>query len=709
MSAKTSYPRLSLPARLPLRAAILAALSAAPVVCAATVPPNSAIDASEFQVDNIVGIHLNDEPKVARDAIGDFVVVWQNSNQLCVATTCYVAVYAQRYSAAGQPEGNAFRVSTHTDNFDSADPHVAMDAAGDFVVTWAGYRLGTSGTYDDIYARQYNAAGTALQASEFLVDTLTTGYQRASTVAMDAAGDFVVAWEHAVNNSGQIYGDIYARQYTSAGTAVQATEFLVNTYTTGPQSYPSVAMDAAGDFVVAWVSYDQVASNSSGDIYVRQYHANGTAVQTSEFFVNTATTDQQTKPAVAMDVAGDFVVAWMSYDQAASNSNYDVYARQFTSAGSAVQTSEFLVNTVTTVDQKFPAVAVDAGGDFVVTWAGYRLGTSGTYGDIYARQYNAAGTALQTSEFLVNTLTSGSQGDSATAMDAAGDFVVTWDRNSAIYARRYEGPESVDLAVTLAAGAASVTAGGDFDITLGVDNTTAPGSFGNAVLDSGSGAASGISAVFTLPAGVNTSTVSGTGWSCGTRSGTSLTCNYSGALAAATAGPDLTVAFTADAVGSLPLQVAVSSYQQDSNSSNNTANTSVSSKDVAPTATAGSLSTTAGTAVSGTLMATAGYSGQLLSFAIASQPGHGTVTLNDARKGTFTYTPVSGFAGSDSFTFTVGDGTLSSGAAKETLIVTASGSGGGSSSGGGGAFGLFSLTLLGLPLRRRMRRAASRH
>jgi len=34
-------------------------------------------------------------------------------------------------------------------------------------------------------------------------------------------------------------------------------EFLVNTYTTSGQSLPSVAMDADGDFVVAWTSGGQ--------------------------------------------------------------------------------------------------------------------------------------------------------------------------------------------------------------------------------------------------------------------------------------------------------------------------------------------------------------------------------------------------------------------------------------------------------------------
>ncbi|EQD48488.1 secreted protein, partial [mine drainage metagenome] len=39
---------------------------------------------------------------------------------------------------------------------------------------------------------------------------------------------------------------------------------------------------------------------------------------------------------IAMDAAGDFVVAWQSFDQAASASEYDVYAQRYASDGVAL-------------------------------------------------------------------------------------------------------------------------------------------------------------------------------------------------------------------------------------------------------------------------------------------------------------------------------------------------------------------------------------
>ena len=85
--------------------------------------------------------------------------------------------------------------------------------------------------------------------SEFRVNAFTTSSQFDTTVGMDADGDFVVAW-HSYGQDGSSRG-VYAQRYNAAGVA-QASEFRVNTYTTGGQNYPTVAMDADGDDVPAW-------------------------------------------------------------------------------------------------------------------------------------------------------------------------------------------------------------------------------------------------------------------------------------------------------------------------------------------------------------------------------------------------------------------------------------------------------------------------
>ena len=90
----------------------------------------------------------------------------------------------------------------------------------------------------------------------------------------------------------------------------------------------------------------------------------------------------------------------------------------------------------------------------------------------------------------------------------------------------------------------------------------------------------------------------------------------------------------------------------------------------APVASNGSVTTNAGTAVNGTLSAT-DQDGNALTFSIVSAPAHGTATVTNAATGAFTYTPASGYSGSDSFTFKANDGQVDSNVATESVTVNA--------------------------------------
>ncbi|MFO1003249.1 MAG: M10 family metallopeptidase C-terminal domain-containing protein [Planctomycetaceae bacterium] len=359
---------------------------------------------------------------MAMDADGDFVVAWTSSLQDGSIT----GVYAQRYDAAGVAQGGEFRVNTTTVNEQSL-PAVAMDADGDFVIAWQS--ILQDGSDSGIYAQRYDSAGVA-QGGEFRVNTTVTNGQGLPAVAMDADGNFIVTWQ-SFDQDGDGSG-VYSQRYDSAGIT-QGGEFRVNTFTTSTQTRPVVAMDADGDFVVAWESY---AQDSSGfGVYAKRYNAAG-VTQGSEFRVNTTVTERQASPAVAMDADGDFVVAWESLQDGISE---DVYAQRYDSVGAPLG-GEFRVNTTTVDSQDAPAVAMDADGDFVVTWRSYAQDADGS--DIHVRRYNAAGVA-QGGELQVNTETADEQEDSSVAMDADGDFVVTWESLSqdgssfGIYGQRF--------------------------------------------------------------------------------------------------------------------------------------------------------------------------------------------------------------------------------------------------------------------------------
>ena len=292
-------------------------------------------------------------------------------------------------------------------------PSVAMDDNGNFVAVW--HSNGQDGSSDGVYAQLYNQAGIA-QGSEFMVNTYTTDRQFLPSVAMDSDGDFVVSW-NSYEQDGNHYG-IYAQRYDSDGIP-QGSEFQVNTYTTGSQFDHSVAMDVNGNFIIAWQSAGQ--DGSGYGVYAQRYSDLGVP-QGTEFQVNTYTTSTQGRPEAAFDTNGNFVIAWHSNNRTVPPADYGIYAQRYNNAGSPLG-SEFQVNTYTTYSQIDPDVAMDDDGDFIVTWMSYNQ--DGDYYGVYAQRYNANGATLGI-EFQVNTFTTHKQAQPSVAMDSDGDFLISW-------------------------------------------------------------------------------------------------------------------------------------------------------------------------------------------------------------------------------------------------------------------------------------------
>ncbi|MGL4463332.1 MAG: hypothetical protein ACRC1K_14380 [Planctomycetia bacterium] len=304
---------------------------------------------------------------MAMDSDGDFVVTWSSNDQ----DGGGYGVYSRLYNAAGEPRGDEFQVNSYTTDGQSFS-NIAMNADGDFVVVWQSF--GQDGSGSGVYAKRYNSAGSP-QGGEFRVNTFTTNTQSFPSVAMDADGDFVVAW-HSAGQDGSDYG-VYAKRYDGAGTP-QGTEFRVNSHIPNSQFYPTLGMDAEGDFVVVWQSRAQ--DGDDWGVYGQLYNAAG-AAEGSEFRVNTSTTGPQDRFSVEMDADGDFIVAWISNDLI---NGYGVYAQLFDDAGSP-DGGEFRVNTNVDGNKGGANVEMDADGDFVVAWQSNGQDGSG-YG-VYARRY----------------------------------------------------------------------------------------------------------------------------------------------------------------------------------------------------------------------------------------------------------------------------------------------------------------------------------
>jgi phosphoheptose isomerase len=321
--------------------------------------------------------------------------------------------------------GTEFKVNAYTTNAQSGSS-AAVDRSGNFVIVWQGEGTGDG---DGIFAQRYNAQGLALGGA-FRVNETTGGVQDQASVAMDADGDFAVVW-----TSGHDAGTfgIFGQRFDAVGAA-QGAEFQLNTYTTSNQSNASVAMDALGNFVVTWSSYGQ---DGSGDAVVaRRFDAAGNG-QGDDFVVNTATSGDQLFGSVAIDQNGQFVIAW---EGAGEGDTSGIFARRFGASGQPLDATGLRINTFTTNGQSRPVVASDKDGNFVVAWHGAGTGD----GDgVFSRKFSSDGVAIDATELRVNTATTGGRSDVSVARGVSGEFVLAWTSGSqdgsstGVFAQRY--------------------------------------------------------------------------------------------------------------------------------------------------------------------------------------------------------------------------------------------------------------------------------
>ena len=364
------------------------------------------------------------------------------------------------------PAQQAVNTTTAESQTATAGRAVAINPVdGSSVVVWMSHNQ--DGDAGGIYLQRFDANGDPL-GGEVQVNTITTGEQTAPALAMNDNGTFVVVWQ-SENVDGNGWG-IVAQRFDASGNALGG-EIIVNDTTINDQTMPDVGIDMAGNFVVVWADH---ALDGSGDgIYARRFLADGSPAS-GEFHVADTSTNDQFEPAVAMNAGGEFVIAWTSENQDYSllgGYSDGVYARRYDALGAALG-GEFRAPTVSLADILFtnnsqhrPDVAIDNLGNFIITLVDEQDGT------IKANAYDSAGNHVGSVQ--ANATTGTVLRDATVAFDGNGGFVVAWTEDNAdgsgdaIMARHFRS----DL--TAYAGAQvinSVTAGNQTGASLAVQN-----------------------------------------------------------------------------------------------------------------------------------------------------------------------------------------------------------------------------------------------
>lgn len=370
-------------------ATVLSTLLAGPAIAA----PTPAFDAQRVNPDP-AGDQFTSSTAMAAD--GHFAVAYSSSE------SSHSDVFVRRYSAAEVADPTAQGVDVSVTDRDQ--PALAMDSTGAMAVA---YRYDASGA-QDVRAQRLDATGNAVGPEITGLDTTANRQQIDPKVAMAPDGRFVVVWTSYTGGP----PTIQARAFSAAGVPTTMSDIPVSA---GTGTAPSVDMDSAGKFVVAW--QEGAAPGVAGVVKARRFDAAGTPQ--AEFAAFTGDNSAgYFRPAVGLADDESIVVAFNGTRHIGAQTLSGLLAQRL-DAADAAQGPPFEVSTTTGAGS--PSLAMDPGGDFIAAYETQQGGGS----QPTVRQYTADGVA-QGAEVMVGTNGSPGNVSASVATDGAARMAVAW-------------------------------------------------------------------------------------------------------------------------------------------------------------------------------------------------------------------------------------------------------------------------------------------
>ncbi|WP_165440767.1 DUF4347 domain-containing protein, partial [Rubripirellula amarantea] len=360
---------------------------------------------------------------IAADGSGNYIVVWTDS----VFDGDGYSVVAQRFDANGNRIGDEFQVNTNTTS-DQYDASVAMNASGQFVIAFSD----SDGGDVNISMRRFNADGTAIDATDVRVNVdHLAGDQQKSTVAINDVGQVVVAWESVGALEGIQFNAFDLTTTTSLGE-LSTGSYQITSETDAAQ--PNVSINSTGRFVVVW--------EDNGALWSRRYdHGNSSALSAKHSMIPISDGED-----ISVFVRSDnsyFVVY-------RSNVSFfeGIWARNANADGSLGSVA-LLVGGGSAID---PTFSVGASGDYVVTYQTSDGNGTGVRAGKFLADHSDSG-----STFQVNQTSSGGQGSASVVALNGNDFAIVWTGNGnqtnnidseGVFARQYGTTAAHTITVT---------------------------------------------------------------------------------------------------------------------------------------------------------------------------------------------------------------------------------------------------------------------
>jgi hypothetical protein len=312
-----------------------------------------------------------------------------------------------------------------TDDLPS-QPRVAFDGHGNSIRVWTLGMFGPGLPFtSDVMGQTLDEHGVA-RGTPFRVNTYTPNVQDTPAVAMNRRGRAVVAWQ-SVGQDGQVSG-IYARIYDPAGAPSGGEIRVSHVFAQQTAGQPSVGIDRAGNFVVAW--WNLRAS------YVRLFDAFGVARGPQ---IRLSPAPLTSNPAVAMHPDGSFGVVWRSWQQTGPGAQ--IFGRSFDRTGTPLG-AEIQINDTLIPGDGTPVAAAMPDGGLMIAWDSLDLMHPELGGAVRARRLTATGAPLS-AEITASPPDSRVHWFPAVAADGFGNSAISWDNCL------FMGPAVVDCGISV--------------------------------------------------------------------------------------------------------------------------------------------------------------------------------------------------------------------------------------------------------------------
>jgi hypothetical protein len=392
---------------------------------------------------------LDQDPALATDGAGNWIAAWDSTDDFGGPIGTDADILYSRSSDNGlswsPPAPLNLNASADSESDRAVD--LATNGAGVWIAVWAsedplGATIGTD--FDILYATSNdNGANWSAPAPIAAFAFSDAASDFAPSIATDGAGNWIVVWQSDENVGGTIGSDIdilFATSTNDGSSWSAATALASNAATDGGGDFAPAIATAAGDWVVAWWTFDNLGGTigTDPDILVSGSSNAGASwgpIATLNTNANSDGLALDLNPALATDGAGNWIAAWYSNATLGGTigSDNDILCATSIDAGATWSAPAPLnANAATDFGEDFlPRLSTDGSGNWVAVWQSTDdLGaTIGVDVDVLAaRSTNAGATWTSPSPLNANAATdAGDDGLPAIGVGMGATWVAAWN------------------------------------------------------------------------------------------------------------------------------------------------------------------------------------------------------------------------------------------------------------------------------------------